>query len=119
MSETKLTDIVVRKIPATGEVAIDFQGLGADVRLEPGYSIALVDRVLYHLMSRPEPSIQRGMQHFAMKSLTPQVMEGMPFLVYEMQNGLRFASSWSKEELLQLRAQIDGVLGDPATLAAH
>ena len=119
MTKKALADIAVRKIPATGEVAIEFQGLDIDVRLEPGYSIALVDRVLYHLMSRQDAGIQRGLQKFALKSLTPQLLEGQAFLIYEMENGLRFGSAWSKEELLTLRGQIDGMLADLETPTAH
>jgi hypothetical protein len=119
MGQPALKDIAVRAIPATGQVAIDFQGLGADVRLHPGHAIALVDRVLEHLMHRPEPGIQQGLQNFAIDTIEAKSMQGMSMLVYTLANGLPFASHFTRDELTTLRNQIDALLAQPEATASH
>ncbi len=119
MGQPALQDINVRAIPATGQVGIEFKGLGADVRLHPGHAIALVDRVLHHLMLQEDAGIQAGLRNFAIDAIEAKTLQGMPMLVYTLANGLPFASSFSRAELAALRGQIDALLAQPEAAASH
>ncbi|MBN9409180.1 MAG: hypothetical protein J0H69_08530 [Burkholderiales bacterium] len=119
MDQPALKDIAVRQLPATGHVAIDFEGLGAHVELHPGHAIALIDRVLRHLMEQQDAVIQQGLQFFALDRIEATQLQGMLMLKYELANGLPFASHFSREELTTLRNQIDALLQQPEPAAAH
>jgi hypothetical protein len=119
MDQPALKDIAVRQLPATGHVAIDFEGLGAHVELHPGHAIALIERVLRHLMEQQDAVIQQGLQFFALDRIEATQLQGMLMLKYEMACGLPFASHFTRDELTALRTSIDNTLAEPAPLAAH